>query len=85
MLEKQKVEVKKLLAQTPDDSTLKMELINAIQRLGVAYHFSKEIDDSLLKIHQNYDTQSSKDKDNVGFLALRFRLLRQQGYRVSCG
>ncbi|KAG6432851.1 hypothetical protein SASPL_104439 [Salvia splendens] len=84
MLEKQKVEVKKLLAQTPDDSTLKMELINAIQRLGVAYHFSKEMDDSLHKIHQNYDTQSSKDKDNVGILALRFRLLRQQGYHVSC-
>ncbi|XP_047977602.1 (-)-germacrene D synthase-like [Salvia hispanica] len=84
MLEKQKVEVKKLLAQTPDDSALKMELINAIQRLGVAYHFSEEIDDSLSKIHQNYDTQSSKDKDNIGVLALRFRLLRQHGYRVSC-
>ncbi|KAG6436190.1 hypothetical protein SASPL_101075 [Salvia splendens] len=84
MLEKQKVEVKKLLAQTPDDSTLKMDLINAIQRLGVAYHFSKEIDDSLRKIHHNYESQSSKDKNNVGVLALRFRLLRQHGYRVSC-
>ncbi|KAL1544183.1 Trehalose-6-P synthase/phosphatase complex synthase subunit [Salvia divinorum] len=84
LLQKKKVEVKKLLAQTPDDSTLKMELINAIQRLGVAYHFAKEIEDSLGKIHQNYETQSSEDKDNVGVLALRFRLLRQHGYRVSC-
>ncbi|KAH6814579.1 hypothetical protein C2S51_023597 [Perilla frutescens var. frutescens] len=80
-LEIQKGNVKKLLAQTPDDSTLKLELIDAIQRLGVAYHFEQEIDDSLRHIHQ---IQSSKVDDDVGVVALRFRLLRQHGYRVPC-
>ncbi|KAH6836576.1 hypothetical protein C2S53_005195 [Perilla frutescens var. hirtella] len=80
-LEIQKGKVKKLLAQTPDESTLKLELIDAIQRLGVAYHFEQEIDDSLRQIHL---IQSSKVDDDVGVVALRFRLLRQQGYRVPC-
>nr|UYW66144.1 delta-cadinene synthase [Salvia pomifera] len=83
VLEKEKEDVKKLIAQTPDDSTVKIELIDAIQRLGVAYHFPKEIDESLQKIHDTYQTQSRKDKDDARVLALRFRLLRQQGYRVT--
>ncbi|KAL6520244.1 Trehalose-6-P synthase/phosphatase complex synthase subunit [Orobanche minor] len=82
-LEKQKEKVKELLAQTLDDSTLKMDLIDAIQRLGVSYHFEKEIDESLRQIHQTY-CQSQSSEDDARVLALRFRLLRQQGYRVSC-
>ncbi|XP_057792629.1 bicyclo-germacrene synthase-like isoform X1 [Salvia miltiorrhiza] len=79
-LAKQKEKVRNLLAQTPNDSTYKMELIDAIQRLGVEYHFQKEIEESLQNIHEN-----SKDKDdlNLSSVALRFRLLRQQGYNVS--
>ncbi|XP_057792632.1 bicyclo-germacrene synthase-like [Salvia miltiorrhiza] len=78
-LAKQKEKVRNLLAQTPNDSTYKMELIDAIQRLGVEYHFQKEIEESLQNIHEN-----SKDKDdlNLSSVALRFRLLRQQGYNV---
>ncbi|KAH6812453.1 hypothetical protein C2S51_026215 [Perilla frutescens var. frutescens] len=83
-LEKLKEKIKNLLAQTSDDSTLKIELIDGIQRLGVAYHFEKEIDRSLRKIHDNHKIQSSKDDNNVRVVALHFRLLRQQGYRVSC-
>ncbi|XP_057805490.1 bicyclo-germacrene synthase-like [Salvia miltiorrhiza] len=86
-LAKQKEKVRKLLAQTPNDSTRKMELIDAIQRLGVEYHFQKEIEESLQSIHQNYKQQNSKDKDDdhldPSSVALRFRLLRQQGYNVT--
>ncbi|KAH6778753.1 hypothetical protein C2S52_009990 [Perilla frutescens var. hirtella] len=82
-LEKQKHKVNKLLAQIPDDSTLKIELIDAIQRLGVGYHFEKEIDDSLRQIWHTYQIQSSKENDDVRTVALRFRLLRQQGYHVT--
>ncbi|XP_057781643.1 (-)-germacrene D synthase-like isoform X1 [Salvia miltiorrhiza] len=83
-LEKQKEKVKKLVAETPNDSTVKMELIDAIQRLGVGYHFEKEIGESLRQIHENYEIQSRKDKGDLRVLALRFRLLRQQGYRAPC-
>ncbi|KAH6780517.1 hypothetical protein C2S52_011754 [Perilla frutescens var. hirtella] len=70
--------VRKLLAQTPDDSMHKMELIDAIQRLGVHYHFEKEIDEFLQYIHM----QPNNKENNLGSVALRFRLLRQQGYNI---
>nr|E2E2N7.1 RecName: Full=Bicyclo-germacrene synthase; AltName: Full=Allo-aromadendrene synthase; AltName: Full=Geraniol synthase; AltName: Full=Limonene synthase; AltName: Full=Terpene synthase 4; Short=OvTPS4; AltName: Full=Terpinolene synthase [Origanum vulgare]ADK73618.1 terpene synthase 4 [Origanum vulgare] len=77
---KQKEAVRELLAQVPEGSTYKMELIDLIQRLGVNYHFEKEIHDSLNYIHEN----SQHNDDEVRTTALRFRLLRQQGYRVPC-
>nr|QBA83619.1 terpene synthase [Mentha x piperita] len=83
-LGKQKEKVKNLLAQTPNDSTLKIDLIDAIQRLGLGYHFEEEIDGSLRKIRDSYEMLSSKGEGDVRVLALRFRLLRQQGYRVPC-
>nr|QBA83622.1 terpene synthase [Mentha x piperita] len=80
---KQKEMVRKLLAEAPENSTYKMELIDTIQRLGVEYHFEKEIEISLKYIHENYVHQNSKD-DDLHTVALRFRLLRQQGYNVPC-
>ncbi|KAI3457016.1 hypothetical protein Pfo_013679 [Paulownia fortunei] len=82
-LHRQKEKVRKLLAQILDDSSHKIELIDAIQRLGVGYHFEKEIDKSLRHIHETYPEYNSKDKD-LHVVALRFRLLRQQGYHVPC-
>ncbi|KAI3456990.1 hypothetical protein Pfo_013653 [Paulownia fortunei] len=81
-LERQKEMVMNLLAQTPDNSLHKIELIDAIQQIGVGYHFEKEIDKSLRHIHETYE-YSNKDND-LRVVALRFRLLRQQGYYVSC-
>ncbi|KAI3456992.1 hypothetical protein Pfo_013655 [Paulownia fortunei] len=82
-LERQKENVRKLLAQILDDSSHKIELIDAIQWLGVGYHFENEIDKSLQHIHETYPEYSKKDND-LRVVALRFRLLRQQGYYVSC-
>ncbi|CAI9757137.1 unnamed protein product [Fraxinus pennsylvanica] len=80
-----KEEVKSLLEAMPDDSLHKLDLIDAIQRLGVGYHFETEIEKSLKHIydtcHENYDKQDS----DLCTIALRFRLLRQQGYYISCG
>ncbi|KAL0362769.1 UNVERIFIED_CONTAM: Beta-caryophyllene synthase [Sesamum calycinum] len=75
--------VKKVLARVPDHSSHKLELIDSIQRLGVSYHFEEEIEKSLQCMHDTYLGCSSKDND-LRTVALRFRLLRQQGYRVSC-
>ncbi|KAL0399303.1 UNVERIFIED_CONTAM: Germacrene-D synthase [Sesamum radiatum] len=82
-LQRQKEMVRKVLAQTPDHSYHKLELIDAIQHLGVGYHFEEEIDKSLQYMHDTYLEYSSKDND-LRTVALRFRLLRQQGYPVTC-
>ncbi|KAL0353567.1 UNVERIFIED_CONTAM: Germacrene-D synthase [Sesamum angustifolium] len=75
--------VRTMLAQTPDDSAQKIQLIDVVQRLGVGYHFEEEIDKSLRYMHDTYLEYSSNDSD-LRTIALRFRLLRQQGYPVSC-
>ncbi|KAL1555521.1 Trehalose-6-P synthase/phosphatase complex synthase subunit [Salvia divinorum] len=84
-LAKLKEMVGKLLAQTPDDSQRKLELIDAIQRLGVDYHFEKEIDESLRYVYVNYEQQNNKNGDDLSTVARRFHLLRQHGYNVPSG
>ena len=62
----------------------KLELIDVIQRLGVSYHFENEIKEVLQQIIDN-QWEHGDDNDELYTVALRFRLLRQQGYNVSCG
>ncbi|GER53347.1 germacrene-D synthase [Striga asiatica] len=83
-LEGQKERVKDLLVHTPDDSSCKLDLIDTIQRLGVGYHFEKEIDKSLQNIHGACILEYDHKDDDLRVVSLRFRLLRQQGYNVSC-
>lgn len=64
----------------------KLHLIDAIQRLGVGYHFENEIGKELRYIYDicaKYDTKDHDDND-LETVALRFRLLRQEGYHNSC-
>nr|XP_019702729.1 beta-eudesmol synthase isoform X2 [Elaeis guineensis] len=71
-----KEEVKSLLKNANDDLQ-KMELIDALQRLGMAYHFEKEIDEILNQIYNVHI-----DGESLHVVALHFRLLRQHGYNV---
>ncbi|CAL1385770.1 unnamed protein product [Linum trigynum] len=66
--------------------TEKLQLIDAVQRLGVGYHFEAEIEEALGKVHDageglftNFDGKGM----DLYHEALRFRLLRQQGFPVS--
>lgn len=69
------------MAYDADKPAQKLRLIDAVQRLGVAYHFQKEIDDALEKIsHDRFD-----DNDDLFIVSLRFRLLRQRGAKMTCG
>lgn len=77
-----KEEVRKMLMAADDDSAQKLLLIDAIQRLGVAYHFESEIDEVLKHM---FDGSVVSAEEDVYTASLRFRLLRQQGYHVSCG
>ncbi|KAM3696452.1 hypothetical protein ACJW31_06G039500 [Castanea mollissima] len=57
-------------------------LIDALQRLGIAYHFEREILEALERI---YTTLNDKiDVDDLYKVSLSFRLLRQEGFKVSC-
>ncbi|KAJ8636418.1 hypothetical protein MRB53_010685 [Persea americana] len=73
-----KKEVKRMLI-TSKGSVEEMNMIDEIQRLGVAYHFEKEINDALEHI---YD--ANVDYDDLKTVALRFRLLRQEGCNIPC-
>ncbi|GJW79152.1 E-beta-farnesene synthase 1 [Tanacetum coccineum] len=61
-----------------------IELIDSVQRLGIAYHFEEEIEEALQHIHVTYGEQWV-DKENLQSISLWFRLLRQQGFNVSSG
>lgn len=60
-------------------------LVDAIQQLGLAYHFEDEIGNILSRVHgyvSNEDTIGDHDLHDV---SLAFRLLRQHGRYVSPG
>ncbi|GMI65466.1 terpene synthase 21 [Hibiscus trionum] len=63
-----------------------LDLIDAVQRLGVAYHFEKEIEDALQIIdhHHCNHVQVDDDDDDLYTTAVRFRLLREHGFNVDC-
>lgn len=63
-----------------------LELIDAVQRLGVAYHFEKEIEECLNHIYVSYGHGDLWIHNNdLQGTSLWFRLLRQQGFNVSSG
>ncbi|XP_044494132.1 (-)-germacrene D synthase-like [Mangifera indica] len=83
--QKLKHEIKKMLLAEVNKPAQKLELIDAIQRLGVSYHFETEIDQVLDQIYQHHQHINFRDdNDDLYFISLEFRLLRQQGYRISC-
>ena len=82
-----KEEVRKMLLLPAKPLGTKVHLIDSIQRLGVSYHFELEIDDMLQQIHDSYVTNGeiTVEEDDLHTVALMFRLLRQNGYRISPG
>ncbi|KAI8552711.1 hypothetical protein RHMOL_Rhmol06G0287800 [Rhododendron molle] len=71
-----------MIAARADKPSQKLNLIDAIQRLGVAYHFETEIEIALLDIYETYHEMANNE--DLYFVALSFRLLRQHGHPVSC-
>ncbi|XP_040989064.1 (-)-germacrene D synthase-like [Juglans microcarpa x Juglans regia] len=80
-VQKLKEEVQRMLMAPVDKPSQKLELIDAIQRLGASYHFESEIDSVLQEIHKRED-ELEISGHGLYTVALRFRLLRQQGYNI---
>ncbi len=83
--EKLKQEARKMIIAGIEDPSKNLDLIDTIQRLGVSYHFEEEIKELLEKMHGNLDAFVKDNADHLHQISLCFRLLRQQGYKVSCG
>ncbi|KAL3508579.1 hypothetical protein ACH5RR_027980 [Cinchona calisaya] len=79
-----KEEVRKMLIGTPDTCKQKLDLIDSIQRLGVSYHFTNEIEASLQYIYNSFQKFILENGNDLHAVALGFRLLRQHGRYVSC-
>ncbi|KAL6179369.1 hypothetical protein ACLB2K_050884 [Fragaria x ananassa] len=79
-----KRQVKMMLMVPVKEPSEKLNLVDDIQRLGVSYHFENEIDEVLEQIYQTTHGSDMANDDDLCTTALRFRLLRQQGYNVSC-
>ncbi|KAL6315892.1 hypothetical protein AAG906_013236 [Vitis piasezkii] len=83
-IEDLKKEVKrKLTAAAVANPSQLLNFVDAVQRLGVAYHFEQEIEEALQHICNSFHDCNDMDGDLYN-IALGFRLLRQQGYNISC-
>ncbi|KAH1083850.1 hypothetical protein J1N35_023611 [Gossypium stocksii] len=79
--EELKQEVRRMLVANTDKSSQKLPIIDAVQRLGVAYHFEKEIEEALEIIYHHHcnHIEIDGDGDDLYTTAARFRLLRELG------
>ncbi|XP_042478009.1 (-)-germacrene D synthase-like isoform X2 [Macadamia integrifolia] len=83
-VEELKEEVRRMLMADANDPSKKLNLIDSLQRLGVAYHFEEEIEELLKKMQDALPVDGLDGCTHLYTIALWFRLLRQQGYNVSC-
>lgn len=83
-IESLKKEVRNMIVSKIENPFAKVHLIDSICRLGVNYHFQHEIDEALLHFHENcVENGDLIIEDNLHTISVLFRLLRQQGFRVS--
>ncbi|XP_020417879.1 putative pinene synthase [Prunus persica] len=65
------------------DFSHQLKFIDAIQRLGVAYHFECEIEEALERMHAAFRDHGFSDDGDLYNVALGFRLLRQHIYKAD--
>ncbi|XP_047174416.1 probable terpene synthase 2 [Vigna umbellata] len=84
LAQKLKEEVKMMFQSSIKDIKQKLNLIDSLQRFSVSYLFKQEINNLLEQIHHSFiEDKTIVEDNNYHSLALLFRLLRQQGYRIS--
>nr|QLI42760.1 germacrene D synthase [Nigella sativa] len=76
-----KKEVKSMISLAANDPFQQLDLVDKIQRLGVAYHFEHEIQQILETIYN--DGTHFLHSGDLNSTSIWFRLLRQAGHYVS--
>ncbi|KAF3451715.1 hypothetical protein FNV43_RR07811 [Rhamnella rubrinervis] len=76
-------EVKSMISNEKTEFLTTLELIDDIERLGLAYHFEEEIQRALSKCVSLVSNNQTLTETSLHATALRFRLFRQHGYEVS--
>ncbi|KAF8409453.1 hypothetical protein HHK36_005529 [Tetracentron sinense] len=75
-------QIRNIMGRT-EDSLESLIMINALQRLGIDYHFYEEIRAVLSRQYENVCAGGfTSGDDSLYDVALSFRLLRQDGYNV---
>nr|XP_043606652.1 R-linalool synthase QH1, chloroplastic-like [Erigeron canadensis] len=76
-------EAVKTMIQNAGKPSGTLELVDDLQRLGIAYNFVDEISDAMEMIYRDYfQTEDKWNKMDINLKAIGFRLLRQHGYHV---
>ncbi|KAE8651964.1 terpene synthase 10 isoform X1 [Cucumis sativus] len=73
-----------MLLKEERDSLEQLELIDALQKLGISYHFESEIKKILERISNKF-LKKDKEKNSFYATSLQFRLLRQHQFDISEG
>jgi len=76
----EKEEVKKMFLFSKNDIEQKLNFVDSLQRLGISYHFEREIDEALEQIHNTFTNNKeiiTTKEGSLHFFVLAFRLLRQ--------
>ncbi|KAM3219355.1 hypothetical protein P3L10_023886 [Capsicum annuum] len=60
-----------------------LNLIDTVERLGIAYYFEEQIDDMLDHIYKADPNFEAHDCNDLTTLSVQFRIIRQQGYNIS--
>ncbi|KAK9131406.1 hypothetical protein Sjap_011893 [Stephania japonica] len=84
-VEKLKEQVRNIIKETELEPSSQLNLVDALQRLGVSYHFEMEIEEAMKQMFDHEMIQSFLRNNDLYGVALCFRLLRQQGYNISSG
>ncbi|XP_059311810.1 vetispiradiene synthase 3 [Lycium ferocissimum] len=84
-IETLKEQTRSMLMSASAGKTLveKLNLIDIVERLGIAYHFEKQIEDMLDQIYNVDPNFKGHEYNDLRILSLHFRLLRQHGYNIS--
>ncbi|XP_027911647.1 tricyclene synthase EBOS, chloroplastic-like [Vigna unguiculata] len=76
-------EVRRMIKDESSDIWHKLELINDVKRLGLSYHYDKEIAEALLWFHSSARFNATIVNRSLHETAMCFRLLREYGYDVN--
>ncbi|KAL9381833.1 hypothetical protein Peur_024868 [Populus x canadensis] len=83
-VEELKENVKDMLMASKRDPAEHIEFINLLCRLGVSYHFDKEIENNLKEIFDDLPNLLEKHDFDLYTLSLLFRVFRQHGFKMPC-